>query len=64
MGVLVDSDVVLAMFCGDCAFRAEPADSPICAGCDYKRRIESAQEQHQQWSRDSPENTDNRLPKI
>ena len=53
--MLVDSDVVLAMFCGDCAFRGEPADSPICAGCDYKRRIESAQEQHQQWGRDSPE---------
>lgn len=54
--ILVDRDEVLAMFCGDCAFRGEPADSPICAGCDYKRRIESVQEQHQQWSRDSPEN--------
>ena len=52
---LVDADEVLAAFCGDCAFRSEPEDSLICAGCDYKRRIESVHERHQQWSRDSPE---------
>lgn len=53
--MIVDSDNVLAMFCIDCAF---VDDEDVCKSCDYKRRIESAQELHQQWSRDSPESHD------
>ena len=53
--MLIDSDEVLEMFCFDCAYRDEPLDYPVCSACTVRQRIESVHEQHQQWSRDSPE---------
>lgn len=46
--MLVDSEEVLAMFCGECLYRGEPIGSDICEICDVKRRIELCREQHQQ----------------
>lgn len=47
MEKLVSAREVLAMFCGDCVYRGEPEESPICRACDYRYRIYLAADRSQ-----------------
>ena len=47
MNRLVDAEEVLAMFCGDCAYRGEPPDFSECFKCEIKQRINLAEEKPQ-----------------
>ena len=54
MGRLVDAEEVLAMFCGDCEYRAEPEDSRYCKDCEIKHKIFLAEDKTQQCTCENP----------